>query len=380
MRNGHRLLRLVLLALSLAPLATSQARMVEAMGSARVVDGAVNMAREQAIQDAMRQAMMQTEAHVDATSLVSTNVLIIESTRVNAAGTVQDVSVLDEWVDKDIMHVRIRAHVPADKQRNPSPAARYRKKVAALQFNVLDRRQIYDLPGIERAMPLELLRRFGNSGQFIPVDGTQYLSDDGQIHGETGTIARIADQLGVQFIVTGVIRDMGVSRSLFAKSRRLEVEVAIFDGLSGAAIARHRFSENVAEAGHFERGVSLFSNAEFMQTSYGRTLDRVLDRQVEMLGDDLAKLPFSARVVQVEGNKVYFNAGVTSRVKPGDVLMTYRLEPQPVYDFNGERFLGYKETPVATLAVHQVQPLFAMGQLEIEKTNLHPGDIIRFGW
>lgn len=374
MKSGYRKVLLVL-AVALMPLQL-QARIIEAVGSAPITDGAVNMAREHAVQDAMRQAMMQAEAHVDSTSLVSTNVLIIDSTRVNAAGTVENVTVLDEWVDRDIMHVRIRATVPAEKRRTPSPSARYRKKVAAVQFNVLDRRQIWDLPGIEQALPQELLRRLGETGQVLPVDGTQYMPAEEN----TGAIARLADQLGVQFVVTGVIRDMGVARHLLTKSRRLEVEVSLYDALSGARLARHRFSENVADAGYYQRKPALFSNAGFVQTVYGRTLDRVLNRQVEMLAGDLGQMPFSARVVQVEGNKVYFNAGVTSRVEPGDVLMTYRLDPQPVRDFNGERFLGFKETPVATLAVHKVQPLFAMGELEIDEANLHPGDIIRFGF
>ncbi len=363
------------------PLQPVHARLVEAVGSAPIVDGATNLAREQAVQDAMRQAMLQTKAHVDATSVVSTNVLIIDSARVNAAGTVQDVTVLDQWVDNGVLHVRIRAQIPEEQLRTPSPSARYRKKIAALQFDVLNRRHIYDMPGVERELPRELLRRLGNSDGFVSVDGTRYLlKSDGPQDRDTTTIAAIADQLGVQFLLSGVIRDMGVNRSLLTRSRRLEVEVFIYDGLSGARVARHRFSENVADAGLFDRGTVLFSNAEFFQTVYGAALDRVIARQVEMVEMDMDKLPFSARVIQVDGKKVYFNAGVTSRVQTGDILMTFRLDPQPLIDESSARLLGYKETPVAALAVHQVQPLFAMGELETEGNDLHPGDIIRFGW
>ena len=368
--------------LLLSFLIPAQARIVEAEGTAAVVNGALNMAREQAMKDAMRQAMLQTEAHVDSTSVVSTNVLVIESTRVNAAGTVEDVEVLDEWVDNDVMHVRIRAQVPRDKIRKPSPAARYRKKVGVLQFKVTDRRQIHDMPHVEAALPQELLRRLEATDAFIGVDGTDYLLDgDQRPGGRSAMIARLGDRLGVQFLIGGVIRDVGVSRSLLLqKTRRLEMEIAVYDGLSGAKIASHRFSENVADAGLFKRGTTLFANTDFVQTAFGHAMDRMVDRQVEMVRKDLGTLPFSARVIQVKGKKIYFDAGGTSKVKVGDVLMTYRLDPEPMVSDLSDRFLGFEESPVATLNVHRVQPMFAVGELEVErKGTLNPGDVIRFG-
>lgn len=371
----------LLLLASLLP-GTAQARLVEAEGEAPIVEGAINKARDQAVRHAIERALMQTEALVDTTAAISSNVLIMESSRVNAAGTVKDVAVIDEWVERDTMHVRIRAQVPREALRAPSPAARYRKKIAVLQFAVLDRRLIYDLPDIEREMPRELARRMAVSDQFVSVDGSDFLrQSDTSDDVNSAAYVTIADQLGVQFLVTGTIRDTGVTKKLLSKSRRLEVEIFVYDGLSGTRLGGHRFSENVAQADYFERGgVTLFSNAEFLHTAYGRALDRVLNRQLEMIQTDLAAVPFSARILQIDGKKVYFNAGAASKVQPGDILMTYRLDPQPLYDRVNARFLGYKESPVASLAVHQVQPQFAMGELEVEKADLHAGDIIRFGW
>ncbi|MDH5301987.1 MAG: flagellar assembly protein FlgT [Gammaproteobacteria bacterium] len=360
-------------------------RWVEATGSAVINQGAVQLAREQATQNAIRQAMMQSEAAVDSTSTISSNVLVIESARVNAAGTVEDIKVLDEWSKDNNYFVRIRAFVPKDKVRKPSPAARYRKKVAVMQFEILDRTQTHDLPNIERALPLELLRRLESTDSYIGIDATQYLASKktaGLRIDEPEVYSRLANKIGAQIIISGIIRDMGVKKSwIWLKDRRhLEVEIFVHDGLSGARIARHRFSENVKEGDYFsDDNSALFSNAHFMQTPYGRALNTVLARQVEMVHDDLEQLPFTARVVQVNGSSVHFDAGGTSLVKVGDVLMTYRMSAEPLRASN-KQFLGYEETPLAALAVNQTQPNFAIGTLEAEKIDLKPGDIIRFGW
>ena len=108
-------------------------------------------------------------------------------------------------------------------------------------------------------------------------------------------------------------------------------------------------------------------------------MDRVLERHVESVRDSLQRIPFSARIVEINGNEIVFNAGANSLIGVGDVLMTYRLSADPLRYNNQQFFLGRRETPVATLAVEQVQPLFAIGKLEIDKAELFPGDIIRFG-
>jgi hypothetical protein len=381
--NYSRLILTLLLFAVCAPSLAS--RWVEATGSAAVVNGAELMAREQAIQNAMRQAAVQTAAEVDSTATINSNVLVIESARVNAAGSVEDVRVINEWREDDLIFVRIRAHVPKGKIRKASPAARYRKKVAVMQFEILHRTQTHDLVNIERSLPQELIRRLEASNNYIGVDATPYLAakiEAGYRLDNPEVYAKLANDLGAQIIISGVIRDMGVQDSWIwlNKRRQLEIELFIHDGLSGARIARHRFSESVKQAGYFEGDSgALFSNAHFISTKFGQALDLVLTRQVEMIHEDLEQLPFSARVVEVDGNQIFFDAGGISLVKVGDVLMTYRMEPEPLRDQH-DGFLGYKETPIATLAVNQTQPNFSLGTLETEELELMPGDIIRFGW
>ncbi|MDH5731463.1 MAG: flagellar assembly protein T N-terminal domain-containing protein, partial [Gammaproteobacteria bacterium] len=287
-------------------------RTIETEGSAAIINGATQLAKQHAIKNAVQQAMLQTEAKVDSSSTVSENVLIIDSVRVSAAGTVEDVQILDEWTTGDTYHVRIRAIVPHNKIRKPNPAARYRKKIAALQFQIINRTHTYDLPNIEHDLPRELLRRLELTGEFIAVDATAYLIPEvtPQVSDYAKQINHLSETLGAQIIINGVIRDLGVHKQyVVSKARQVEIELTIYDGFTGARIAQHRFSEKANHAGYLKPNTTLFSQADFYQTNFGRVLERILKRQVEFVQSDLLQIPFLARVLQVEGKKIFFNAG-----------------------------------------------------------------------
>ena len=368
-----------LLSISTSVLAT---RTIEAEGSAVIMNGAVQLARQQAIRSAMKYAAMQLGAQVDTSTAVSANVLIIDSTRINASGTVKDVQVIDEWQDNGLLYVRIRAVAPKQRQSNESPSAAYRKKIAAVQFSVLHRTHTHDLPGIEKDLPRELLRRLETSEDYLVVDGTDYLVGSPYSTANfdhASVVTRIAEKLGAQILITGTIRDMGINKGLIFSSRRAEIEVSIFDGLSGTKLASHRFSETADDASYFKRNTANFSQPGFLQSNFGKTLNRMLDRQVEMLTTDINKVPFSARVLRASGKIIYFDAGDTSKVRVGDTLTAYRLNPEPVRAMN-QRFLGREEEALSSLVITRVQSGFAVGELETQEARLFAGDLIRFGW
>jgi hypothetical protein len=282
--------------------------------------------------------------------------------------------------------VRIRAQVVVERLRHPSNAARYRKKVAASQFDIVDRHQIYDMYGLERDLPRELLRRIENTSTIVAVDGAEYLLPErssytvgGEDVSYSQAASHLAGKLDSQFIITGVIRDLGIQYGLLHNIRHIEMEVAIIDGLSGAVVSRHRINESVRGADEMPRGM-VFGSAEFLRTDFGRAFDVVLDKLATRIIEDLGVLPFSAKVVKMEGANVYFDAGATSLVAVGDTLMGYQTADRPLYSNSAGNFLGFQETPMATMVVKQVQPQFSMAELESDDITLKPGDIVRFGW
>lgn len=401
----------------------AQAQPVEAEGTAPIT-GPVGVAKRLALQDAIRQALLQANAQVSTTTVVSSHGVVSDNVRFTARGHVTNVVILDEWTDESNYYVRIRAQVPGAQGAVPvmarprtagaplavtaaataampaqhgtdDAASQYRRKIAITQFHVLDRTQIADLPNIEAEIARELKRRLDQDGRVRTVDASQYLLPLGdndllsqrRILGalppteDVGQLAtEFAQSLGVQFVVSGVIRDMGITKHLLgAQVRHLEVDVVVHDGITGAEVARHRLSESVVDGGLFDFPTTApVMNDKFYASPFGQRVNRVLDKLVGMLVGDLNAQLFTARVIRTEGKQVFFDAGGTANVQVGDVLSAYQLEPRTVNDLAGQRALGFSEKPTTVLVVTQVQRLFSVGELDSETTRLGPGDVLRF--
>ena len=110
--------------------------MVEIEGSALITNGAIGKARVFAVQDAIRQALVQNSAQVTTTSLMSSNAMVVDSTRVRAAGSIKNVVVLDEWEEEEILHVLVRAELYDRFSETMESSDTYRKKVGITQFHV----------------------------------------------------------------------------------------------------------------------------------------------------------------------------------------------------------------------------------------------------
>ncbi|MCG6970375.1 MAG: flagellar assembly protein FlgT [Gammaproteobacteria bacterium] len=370
----------------------AQARLVEAEGNAVITDAGIGAARQTAMQDALRQAAIQSGAQVTTSSVLSESVVVSDNVKIRATGVVKDVVVLDEWRndDDDIYHVMIRAYVEEDTsgEMQKSLDSRYRRKVAVTQFAVSDRSQIVDMPGIEAALPQELMRRLTLDQKIIGVDGTQYLIPESNEPyeglGQTPRqlIVQLADRLGAQFILTGTIRDMGMTKHpLWVQLRHVELETQLWDGISGTIISQERVNASVRQGLPFIfPTTSPVLTDKFFAAPIGRQINLLLNELVTAISGSVHRLPFMARVIKSEGSTIYFDVGAISQIKVGDVFMAYKLAAEPLLDGNKQLFFGYEETPASSIVIKKVQPRFAVGVLEGGNTRLYAGDVIRFQW
>jgi len=367
----------------------AQAALVEAKGTAILVDNDITKARHLALQDALRQAMVQAGVHVTTASNVALNVLSSDSVRIRASGVVKDVVVLDEWMDKDDdhYHILIRARVE-EKNFDDANANRYRKKIAIMQFSVTDRHHIHDMPNAEIRVAQELMRRLESSGDLLTVDASQYLLSE-STHAALGlggtrrqVIIDLARLLGVQVIMSGTILDMETTDHAFGvELRHVELELEIYDGLSGGLIAKFRDNGSTWTGRLFDFPVSgPAMNDKYFASPVGQKINKILTRFVYAVQSTLLRLPFTARVVRSKGRTVYFDVGRLSNLQVGDVFMAYRISEEPLTAPYAESHLGYLETPATSVVVKQVQPLFAIGELEVDTVQLKMGDVVRFAW
>jgi len=365
-----------------APIAAS----IEAEGVAGIAEGGLARARQSAIRDALEQLGLRSGARVDVAAGASSRGKAVESSRVQPAFDFERYTVLREWQTGQQLHVRI-AVKEEDARPRGSVNLGYKKKIVVTPFRVRRSPQLDDVDDIATRLPQELLRRMGAGGKFLGKESAYVISPGANGPSiDTAAVRRIASLYESQFVVSGEILDAGnyeqpAYYGLIKKdARRIEIAFYVHDGLTGVLLARR--TALVEQVGERRVGRDKpFGSASFAATPFGGAILRALDEGIAGIAADIAALPFMAKVVQVQGERIFIDAGSTSSVAPGDQLVIYRLDPrQQVYGADPLAPLGTVESPVGTLSIVQVQPGFAIGTVTPPSAarQVSAGDMVRF--
>lgn len=356
-----------------------------------LIDGdGVEQARQLAVQDALYKAEESAGVEVTSTAVQSSDGKFRENSRIRPAATAVNPVIVGEWREGATLYVRVRAEILV--RDDVQAKQTFRKKIAVTQFHVAHPLQVQDIDNIWNGYPLALLQRIEDSGLFLPVQtanwpalGQLTLPLDRAQNRET--VRLLADQSGAQFVLSGIVHDAGVDGPTGAAmkllthnsgSRRIEVEIFLHDGVTGALIGHFRAQESAAGNDAVGRDKP-FGSAAFFSSPFGQAVSRLLDRQARFIADELGRLPFVAKIIRVDGKHLYFDAGSTSGLAAGDKFLLYTLSSfGDAVELSSNRLLGVAEKPAAALTVKQVQPLFAVGESDAKNQKIQIGDMIRF--
>jgi hypothetical protein len=267
----------------------------------------------------------------------------------------------------------IAAAEPQAIQAQGTPAAK--KKIALVQFDVANTQHVDDISNIYDGLPLALASRLEASGEFLPVyAGRSIPAEAGAPQREA--VMQIAGEAGAQFLISGMVVSAGTSREKgylgtsiggYAK-RHIEVELAVYDGLTGARLLLRRLDEQ-AQGDVRVGNDKPFGSSIFFETELGQATNRLLDVAVKDIRAALENAPFSAHIIRVEGKKVFLDAGSESLLKPGDQLVVYARDATPVVGLKGA-VLGATVRAADTVTLTQVQPQFSSGELSDDAAKL----------
>ncbi|QLI80661.1 flagellar assembly protein T N-terminal domain-containing protein [Chitinibacter fontanus] len=403
---------------------------VQHEGIAPLGSEGIEVARRAAVADALENAALFNGASVK-TSTQTSGQKWGESSQIRGTPA-GEYRIVREWQSNGFLHVVVDVEpVPAVAQSGAGPAsltgansrpatrcagADYKRKVLVSHFWIQRPAQMADLDRFPEGLQLEMVRKFYDSGAFIaqraPSEAVfdlqpQYI--DPILQPER--VREMARRYAVQFVVGAIVRDLSTSGERYAtthgndiragerklelnvplvnftqygvkatpSARRFEYELFVFDGVSGALINRHRLAGK-ADGVVLQDSAASMGTEGFKETDFGRLVEAKLQEGAGLVQQDIACIPFSARITRVEKNRVYFDAGGTSRIGVGDTLQVYRITPNalPVAaaSFDSTMSLGLPEEIVGSLNVTQVQPLFAVGL--ISGANVQAGDYVRF--
>lgn len=261
-----------------------------------------------------------------------------------------------------------------------TPAAK--RKIALAQFDVVNTLHVDDINNIYDGLPLALASRLEASGEFLAAYSGRSIPAEAGAQREA--ITRIAAESGAQFLISGVVVNAGTKRekgylgtSIGGDAKRhIEVELAVYDGITGARLLLRRLGEQAQ--GEVRVGNDKpFGSSFFFETEFGQATNRLLDLAVRDIRAALEKVPFSANIVRVEGKLAYLDAGSDALLKAGDQLVVY-VRDTPVVGLKGAE-LGATDRAADTATLTQVQPQFSIGELteEAAKHGIKAGNIAR---
>lgn len=366
---------------------------LEGVGHANIRENNLDQARTEARQAAMRDLALQYQARVSTRDTMENGQLVGSHTELSAMAQVRNATIVDEYRSGNLLRVIVRAEM-SDAEGNAGSckagqASGLRKRVAVTAFPITRPEQGGGaaLDDAGEQLPRELVARLQQQGQLQVLGATSLqlfsnlpdapTSQKNPASNQLTNVVQLARELGAQFVVAGVIRDIGLADpgawgssildrvqrgiGMADTSRRFEVEVMVFDGFSGSPVFRQRF-ETSARWQPDGSGTGGFASAGFESSEWGQAVEGVITEMTAAVNNALACQPFMARITRVDGNRVTLASGATAGLRPGDELNLYRS--QRYFDsLDGTPELS--DTGV-TLTLDNVHPDFSNGRIPTE--------------
>lgn len=328
----------------------AHAVMLEGTGIATIRNGDLETARAEARRAALRDVALQYDARISSQDTLQDGRITDSRLTLSSSARTSNVQVLDERQLGNTLRITLRAEV----SDNPNTcqvgeAASLKKRVAVTGFTLQQPQQarLGQLDNAGQMLPHMLqagLQAEGNL-QVLRASGTQLYPDvmnaptHQQFDNRLSNVIEVSRELGAQFVVAGVIRDIGVEnpsawntsvlhkigRGLGATNteRRFIADMMIFDGFSGSPVYQKRFETR----GRWNAGKGKsagFGSAGFLETDYGQAVADLIEQMRADIQGALACQPFMTRITRVEGTKVTIESGATAGLRPGDSLKLYR--------------------------------------------------------
>ncbi|NRA61257.1 MAG: flagellar assembly protein T N-terminal domain-containing protein [Psychrobium sp.] len=317
----------------------ANAQWFEAKGQARIINNELEIARQQAVQSAINQALLFSGAHISSVSEISNGLLTSDRFEVRANGSIRHLQLIDETQRADSVSVSIRVDIVDDESQ--CTAAKSIKTVAMTHFPMRNRQQavigsIFEL-GSATAQhfynDLTMHRGSFTMTQLLPIN--QELASRAQpFSGDNNQFAKqlLTQYADSQYLLTGHILDVSMHRakdkwfgmSSDAPKRQFSLALSLYNGSNGEKIWQKNYDLAATWPYNIRQAVDI-NSSEFWQSPYGSAISNQLSMAKSDINQALFCISASGRVIKVNktNNHVSINLGRRHGFKVGDLLSVY---------------------------------------------------------
>jgi len=343
--------------------------------------------RDKAIRDALRQASLQMGGSIHSSQMLVDGLVTSDQMSLKSNGKFRHVRILQEKIAHGLIEVKIRAEFLEGGRCESNEGNGYRKAVAVAGFALQNPKEavLGGLLNIEQRLSGVLANTLNGRHRIHAMDSGHVLlfssvdrapSSQNNLQRLTNSV-ELAKELGAQFVVSGVIRDLaminpdadirrvwdtpldlvGLSRE--RKERNFVLDVYVHDGISGSLMFQNTYATS-GEWGYRNHRRTGFATPEFWKSGFGGQVKTLLSKVVTDLNENLGCQPFMAKIIDTQGDFVRVDTGGSVGMRPGDELTVYRTST--FYNLDQEGLTQLKETKVKA-TIMQVQPRFAIARL-----------------
>lgn len=310
------------------------AQWIEATGTAEVRNGDKKGAKNQAVQNAIKDALMFAGASITSIQQVTDGLLTQDEFKVQSHGSIQQLELVDETHQRGMVAVTIRADIVA--QIKQCFSSEFQKSVAITQLSLNNREQakVGGIYTIGKTFSQRLSQKMkSESSVLLPrpwyqqkinsqTNFDQYYDHDLKV------IDTIAQSTQAQFVLLGQITDLSFgdqtsSNFTFWKQKASErffaVDFMLYNTSTKEQIFREQF-ETVADWSIDRRRSVDVNGRKFWRSPYGVSIDSLIEKVTLAVEEVIQCQPLQGKIVKVDDNQIQFNLGSDHGVTKGQVF------------------------------------------------------------
>lgn len=303
---------------------------IESSGQAQIINGNINLARQQAVDQATHYAMLKTGMSYTSHQQVTNGQLTADQYDVHQAASTGEVELISERIEGNQLTVQLRVDIFSDPALQCMGA---NTKVAVLipQTEVKERSQLRygQLENFGQNISEHLSQSINQTSRSaLAHDHSQdRLEMNSNLHDTMGyrLPSWYSETTDSQYVLTSEITDISTEKSessflnFWAEPpiRQFGLTLSLYHGISGERIWRKNYHSQAPW--EYERQQKVATNTRnFWQSKYGTRVDNILNSAIKDLDNLLSCRPVMAQVVARQADRIIINLGRQNGVQVGD--------------------------------------------------------------
>lgn len=343
-----------------------QAQWYEANGHAYVTQNDTQAARTQAIENALKKALLVAGASVSSVQQVVNGLLTQDDISIRASGSVNSFELVEESYTDNVINVTIRADIFPEYKKCFS--ADYRKSLLITKSHLNNREHanIGEIYALDKQVMQRLGKKIKKSGKYLDTilalkNKTNFsrLNNSLQAENIKELSMSLADASNTQFILYSEIEDLSVKYTsgnplIFwgedTATRQFDLNVYIYSGANGELIFSKQY-QNSATWTYDKRTKVDTVSADFWRSSYGNMIDHTLQTLLTDIDENMMCQSTHGKIVHIENGVLTINLGKKNGVQVGDKFTLLHLNN--FITNSGKTYAGYNVSDF-TIEVSQV--------------------------